>query len=166
MGCLAHPNAPVLIVGLLRHAVDILSTGAQLHCCSTKASTTSTCVQHSTAQHSTPQHSTAQHSTAQHSTAWHGTAQHGTSQHSTGQPSPAQPWHSHITACAHQGRCVRSYAQHLDVFNLGQLRNAFDVNEHSLHGPVMVHACSGVPSNHSEISLLIGILLQKPKQLL
>ena len=46
-----------------------------------------------------------------------------------------------------------------------EVRDALDVNEHPLKGPVMVHASPSVASNQPEVIWLIGILLQHAEEL-
>ena len=54
---------------------------------------------------------------------------------------------------------------YLAGFNLAEVRNALDVDEHHLCWPVMVHPSASVASNQPEVILLVCKLLQDPKEL-
>ena len=47
---------------------------------------------------------------------------------------------------------------YLTILNFGEVRNALDVNEDPLQGPVVIHACPCVASNHPELLGLLGVL--------
>ncbi len=47
---------------------------------------------------------------------------------------------------------------YLTILNFGEVRNALDINENPLQGPIMVHACACIASNHSELLWLLGVL--------